>query len=137
MSITTSSPTSTLVNEGQEDAHDRVQHSHQTDRDSSRSHHRFLAVLSQILLKISRRDESDVLSEEEENEAHAIDDDAKILQEGRDGLGPQIAHLELERILDEAKTRVDPQDREYMIMETKPMAIAKRPREEMPTSILR
>lgn len=77
------------------------------------------------------------MSEEEENEAHAIDDDAKVLQEGRDGLGPQIAHLELERILDEAKTRVDPQDREYMIMETKPMAIAKRPREEMPTSILR
>lgn len=44
-----------------------------------------------------------VLGEEEEDEAHAVDDDAEVLEEGGDGARPEIAHLELEGIFDEAE----------------------------------
>ena len=35
-----------------------------------------------------------VLGEEEENEAHAVDDDAEVLEEGGEGLGPEIGNHE-------------------------------------------
>ena len=34
------------------------------------------------------------MGEEEENEAHAVDDDAEVLEEGGEGLGPEIGNHE-------------------------------------------
>lgn len=43
------------------------------------------------------------MGEEEEDEAHAVDDDAEVLEEGGDGARPEVAQLEFERVFDEAE----------------------------------
>ena len=43
------------------------------------------------------------MGEEEEDEAHAVDDDAEVLEEGGDGARPEVVQLEFERVFDEAE----------------------------------
>ena len=43
------------------------------------------------------------MRQQEEDEAHAVDDDAEVLQEGGDRARPEVAHLEFERVFDEAE----------------------------------
>lgn len=45
----------------------------------------------------------DVLRQEEQNEAHAVHDHAEVLQEGREGLGPQVGDDEADAELDETE----------------------------------
>ena len=46
-----------------------------------------------------------VLGEEEENEAHAVDDDAEVLEEGGEGLGPEIGNHEADVEFHKTETR--------------------------------
>ena len=49
----------------------------------------------------------DVLGEEEEDEAHAVDDDAEVLEEGGEGLGPEVGDHEADVELHETEARGD------------------------------
>ena len=54
-----------------------------------------------------RASKGDVLGEEEEDEAHAVDDDAEVLEEGGEGLGPEVGDHEADVELHETEARGD------------------------------
>lgn len=80
---------------------------------------------------------SHVLRQQEEDEAHAVDDDAEVLQERFERLRPQVRDGEVDAELNAAITTIDIRDRHYMINAMNPPAMANRPNEDTATSILR
>ena len=94
------------------------------------------AVATDVFLDWRNGETGNVLGQQEEDEAHAVDDLADVRKEFGERHGPQIRGFERRLVVRHSVTTVEIPAGKYMIMMRYPEAMAIRPNEETGTSSL-